>query len=169
MMRSMLAGLEKAGRWTEDLLLTLILIGMIGLASWQILGRNFFGTGVANGDEFLRILVLWLTLAGAVAASRADRHISISLLDRYLDGWQLRLARGLTHVFTATVCGILCWYSFAFVQTSREFEDVLLGNVPAWWLQAVLPVGFGVMCYRHVLLAITSITGQPPGRAEASS
>jgi len=56
-----------------------------------------------NRNEALRLLVLWLTLAGAVAASRADRHVSISLLDRLLEGRALAAARVATHGFTAGV------------------------------------------------------------------
>ena len=81
--------------------------GMIGLASWQIIGRNLFSSTYILGDELLRLMVLWLTLAGAMAASRADRHISISLLDRFLEGRKLALARVTTHAFTAAICGML--------------------------------------------------------------
>ncbi len=158
-MRTLLRGLETAGRWTEDLLLSGILLAMIGLAAWQILGRNVFGGTLIFGDELLRIMVLWLTLAGAVAASRADKHIAISLLDRYLGGWQLRAVRVFTQLFTAAVCGFLAWYTWQFVLTSREFEDTLLGGTPAWWLQAPMPVGFAVMSYRHMLLAIKALFG----------
>lgn len=158
-MKGLLKALETAGRWTEDLLLSAILMSMIGLAAWQILGRNFFGSNLAVGDELLRIMVLWLTLAGGIAASRADRHISIALLDRYLDGWQLKLVRFISHAFTAGVCGLLAWHSLAFVQLSHEFGDLLLGDVPAWILQAPLPVGFAIMCYRHSLLALLALGG----------
>lgn len=163
-MRRILQVLEATGRWAEDLLLSGILLGMIGLASWQIIGRNLFGTNLAVGDELLRIMVLWLTLAGAIAASRADRHIAIALIDRYLDGWKLNLVRFITQAFTSVVCGLLAWYSLDFVQVSREFEDMLLRDTPAWILQAPLPLGFAVMCYRHGLLALLALGGHaPPG------
>lgn len=161
-MNHWLGRLDAAGRLLEDVLLSAILTTLIGLASWQILGRNAFGTTLEMGDELLRILVLWLTLAASVAASRADRHIAISLLDRFVSGWQLNLVRFLNHAFTAAVCALLAHYSLDFVQLSREFEDTLLGNVPAWWLQAPLPVGFGLMAYRHALHAVKSLAGRTP-------
>lgn len=165
-MNRLLRRLETAGRWTEDLLLSAILVALIGLASWQIVARNLDGATLVTGDEMLRILVLWLTLAAAVAASRADRHIAISVLDRYLEGWPLRGVRCLNHLFTAGVCALLCRYSVDFVLLSREFEDTLLGGVPAWWLQAALPVGFGLMAYRHGLHAVNALRGRPaPGEA----
>ena len=163
-MKRLLQALEAAGRWAEDLLLSGILLTMICLASWQIIGRNFFGTNLPIGDELLRIMVLWLTLAGAVAASRADRHIAIALIDRYLDGWKLNVVRFINQFFTSAVCGLLAWYSLDFVQVSREFEDLLLRDTPAWILQAPLPLGFAIMCYRHGLLALLALGGYTPPR-----
>lgn len=161
-MKELLRRLDTAGRWTEDLLLSGLLIALIGIATWQIVGRNLLGTSLVTGDELLRIMVLWLTLVGAVAASRADKHIAIALLDRYLAGWQLNGVRFLSHAFTAAVCGLIAWHAWAFVQTSREFEDTLLGGTPAWWLQLPLPVGFAIMTYRHALHALRFLAGREP-------
>ncbi len=161
-MNGMLQRLDTVGRWIEDLLLSGLLVALIGIATWQIVGRNLLGTSLVTGDELLRIMVLWLTLVGAMAASRADKHIAISLLDRYLTGWQLNGVRFLSHAFTAVVCGFIAWYAWAFVQTSREFEDTLLGDTPAWWLQLPMPIGFAIMAYRHTLQALRFLAGRPP-------
>ena len=37
---------------------------------------------------------------------------------------------------------------------SYEYGDMLMRNIPAWTLQIILPVGFGLMAYRHLILAI---------------
>lgn len=154
---NLLRRLEKAGARTEDTLLILLLLGMIGLAAWQILGRNLFNASFILGDELLRILVLWLTLAGAVAASRADRHISISLIDRFLPVRLVGVAHVITHGFTAIVCGLIAWHSFAFVRMSHEFGDTLLGDFPAWLVQIILPLGFGLMTWRHSVHGLTAL------------
>ena len=148
---SLLGRLERAGRLAEDALLVTLLTGLILLSAGQILLRNFFNIGFIWSDEALRMLVLWLAVVGAVAASRSDKHINIAVLDRFLRG---RLKTGkdiLIHAFTAVICGVVAWYGLAFVRTSHEFGDVLLGQVPAWIPQLVLPVGFGLICYRYAL------------------
>ena len=127
-----LSSLARAGRWLEDALLVLILTGMILLAAAQIVLRNFFDVGFIWGDELLRMLVLWLAVAGAVAASRSDKHIAIELLNRYLPERGALAAKVVVHLFTAAVAGVMAWHSLAFVRTSWEFGDVLLGSVPAW-------------------------------------
>ena len=155
----MLGGLERAGKWGEDAVLVLILTAMIFLAAIQIFLRNFLDMGFIWGDEMLRMLVLWLAVAGALAASRNDKHISIDVLNRFLPERLSLVIKVIVHLFTAVVCGVVAWHSLAFVQTSYEFEDVLLGNVPAWILQAVLPVGFGLIAWRYSLFTLKEFVG----------
>jgi TRAP-type C4-dicarboxylate transport system permease small subunit len=143
--------LERAGRAAEDAVLVVILTGMILLAAGQIVLRNFLDIGFIWSDEALRMMVLWVAVAGAVAASRSDKHINIDVLDRFLPGRVKTLKDILIHAFTAAICGVVTWHSVLFVRTSYEYEDLLLGGVPAWILQVVLPVGFGLMAYRYTL------------------
>lgn len=146
--------LERAGRMAEDAVLVLLLGSMIVLAAGQIVLRNFLNIGFIWSDEALRLLVLWVAVAGAVAASRSDRHINIDVLDRFLPGPVKTLKNVVVHAFTAVISGIVAWQGLAFVRTSHAFGDVLMGGVPAWALQAVLPVGFGLICYRYALFTV---------------
>jgi TRAP-type C4-dicarboxylate transport system permease small subunit len=155
----MFTRLVEAGRIAEDAVLVVILTGMILLAASQIVLRNFLSIGFIWGDELLRMLVLWIAVAGAVAASRTDKHINIAILDRFLPEKPAQAVEVLIHLFTAVVCGMVTWFSIQFVRTTHEFGDLLLGGVPAWWLQMVLPVGFGLISYRYLLFAIKDVTG----------
>ncbi|MCW8925762.1 MAG: TRAP transporter small permease [Xanthomonadales bacterium] len=149
--------LERAGTLAEDLVLLIILVSMILLAGVQIFLRNFFDASLFWGDEMLRLMVLWLTLAGGLAASRMDKHISIEVLDRFLPRGAQIIAKIIIDLFTASICALFAWHSARFVMGSFEFGDVLMKNTPAWVMQSVLPIGFGLMAYRHVVLAIKRI------------
>ena len=157
--RKILGGLERAGKWGEDAVLVLVLTTMILLAASQIVLRNFFDIGFIWGDEMLRMLVLWIAVAGAVAASRSDKHITIDVLNRFLPERAALAVKVVVHLFTAVVCAVVAWHSLAFVQTSKEFEDVLLGNTPAWILQSVLPIGFGLVAWRYALYTVREFFG----------
>ena len=146
--------LEKVGSYAEDALLLFILIAMILLAASQILLRNIFDYSLFWGDEMLRLMVLWITIAGGLAASRMDKHISIEVLDRFLPARVQILTRIVIDIFTAAVCGLFAWHSGRFVMSSYEFGDTLMKNTPAWVLQIILPIGFGLMAYRHLVLAL---------------
>jgi TRAP-type C4-dicarboxylate transport system permease small subunit len=150
-----IAGSDRLGRALETGLLVLILGSMILLAFAQIVLRNFADIGFLWGDELLRMLVLWVALAGAVAASRSDKHINIAVLDRFLPPRLKSLVQLLAHLFTAAICAVVAWFSFQFVLTSKEYEDLILGDVPAWILQSILPIGFGLISWRYSLFVIT--------------
>ena len=149
-----LSKLEKFGTIAEDTLLLLILISMIMLAGAQIFLRNFFDYSLFWGDEMLRLMVLWLTVAGGLAASRMDKHISIEVLDRFLPAKLHIPLKVIIDLFTSAVCALFSWHSARFVMGSYEFGDTLLGNTPAWMLQIILPIGFGLMAYRHLVFAV---------------
>lgn len=149
---------DRLGHAAETALLVLILGSMILLAFGQIIMRNFFDLGLQWGDELLRMLVLWLAVAGAVAASRSDKHINIAVLDRFLSPGLKRAVQLLVYLFTAGICLIVAWFSLQFVQTSREYGDLILGDVPAWWLQSVLPVGFGLIAWRYTVFFVREVS-----------
>ena len=117
---------ERIGRTAENAFLLTLLTAMLVLGASQIVLRNFLGSGLAWGDEALRIMVLWLALIGAVAASRDDRHISIDVASRILPPRARALVAAVVNLFTAGVCAALAWYAWEFVADSRAYEDQLL-------------------------------------------
>jgi len=145
---------ERAGWWLETLTLATVLLAMIGLAAAQILLRNVFGSGLPWADEALRLLVLWSALFGAVAASREDRHIRIDLLGRLLPPTARHAVACGLDLFTCAICCLLAWYSLDFVLDSRRFADTVLGGLPAWAFQAVLPLAFGLIAWRYLVWAL---------------
>jgi C4-dicarboxylate transporter DctQ subunit len=138
-------------RLVESGLLVGILAVMIFLATYQVIARNFFDTGILWGDSLVRVLVLWITLLGAMVASRDDSHIRMDLVSQFLDGSQRIRLRRFGSVFTCAVCGIFAWYSFEFVRSEYEYQEIAFADVPAWMCEAILPVGAGVMCLRYLL------------------
>jgi TRAP-type C4-dicarboxylate transport system permease small subunit len=138
---------------------------MILLAAGQLVARNFFDFGFIWSDELLRMLVLWIAVAGAVAASRTDKHINIAILDRFLPPRLKDIVKIIIDLFTAGICAVVTWYSINFVRTSYEYGDVLLGDVPAWILQLVMPVGFGLISWRYTLFFLKRLAVQFRGGA----
>jgi TRAP-type C4-dicarboxylate transport system permease small subunit len=152
------AGADRFGRAIETFLLALTLGAMIMLAAAQIVLRNFGSGGIDWADEALRLLVLWVAMLGAVAASREQRHVSIDALSRYLPRGMHPWTSFLVEVFTAGVCLALAWFSWLFVADSRMAEDMVLGGrVPAWTVQSILPMGFFLMGYRYTFSSVRRV------------
>jgi len=146
----------------EDGLLVITLSLMILLASTQILLRNLWDSGISWGDPTLRVLVLWVTLLGAMAATREGHHIRIDVLSHYLSeslqGWSRRI----TDLFAALVSGLLAWHSGRFVVLEWQDGIVLFGQVPAWVCESIMPLGFGIMALRFLTGSLTGRRGEPP-------
>lgn len=150
-MSKVLDVLERAGRGVENLLLCTLLLTMVALAVWQIFARNLLAGGLLWADEFLKILLLWLGMAGAVAASREGKHIQIDVLSRLLPDRFKAASQLVTGLFTAAVCGLCAWHAGRFVLMERQFGATVLGSAPAWVFEAVIPVAFGLIAYRYVI------------------
>jgi TRAP-type C4-dicarboxylate transport system permease small subunit len=150
-LRSALRLLERVARALEDGVIVSLLAVLALLASSQIVLRNVFSASLPWSDELARLLVLWLALGGAVAASRDGRQIRIDVVSRMIPERWTWLPDSIATAFTAVVCGLLCWQSVRFVLDSHAFGDVVLGGFPAWLVQIVLPVGFGIMSYRYAV------------------
>ena len=142
----------RIGRLTallEDALLVLMLTVMIAVAVLQILLRNYFDLGLVWGDSLLRAMVLWVGLLGAIVASRNENHISIDILSRFMPPRVQALANIITDLFTVAVCAVVSYYSYRFVELDFEAGVTTFGKLPAWVIEAILPVGFAIIALRY--------------------
>jgi len=140
----------------EDWLLTLFVVALIVLAGLQIVLRNVFDGGFTWADPVLRMLVLWSAMLGAMIAARDDQHIGLDFIHRLVDGVKLRIARVIALGFAAVLCGAMAWYSWGLVQLDREGGTEGVVGIPAWVLELVLPIGFGLMAVRFAIRAFAA-------------
>ena len=124
---------------------------MIVLASMQIFLRNLFDSSVSWGAPLLRILVLWMALLGALAASRGNRQITVDVLTRLLEGRAKSAAQAVASVFTTAVCGVLAFHAGRFVEMERVTGTTAVAGLPAWLFELVMPFAFGLACLRYAL------------------
>ena len=141
----------KALHLVESGILVTAVAMMIAIAAWQVLARNAFGTGLLWGDSFVRVLVLWVAMIGAMVASRTDNHINIDVVTRYLPDRYRRHLKRFANLFTATVLLLFAWYSLQFVLLDYEDGIIAFAGVPAWACEAIMPVGGVIMALRYLL------------------
>ena len=134
----------------ETVLLCCLLLGSIALAALQIVLRNVFSYSLFWADEAIRMAILWLAMIGAMVASGEGRHIAISIVPRYCPVPWHRPASIVSMGFAAIVSGLLAWQSLRFVADSWRYGDSVLGGLPAWAFQSIMPVGFTVICFRFL-------------------
>lgn len=146
----MIGGVLRVLRFVESGMLVGMLAVMIALAAYQVVARNFYDSGIVWGDSLVRVLVFWITLLGAMVASRNDEHIRMDLVSRFLSATGKRLLRRVASLFTCIICSVFAWYSFQLVSMEYEYQDLAFGQVPVWVCEAVMPLGGGVMALRYL-------------------
>ena len=139
----------------EDWLLISMLAVMVVLAVAQIIYRNIYGGGAAWIDPLLRMLVLWVALSGAVIASRTDNHIRIDFFARYIAGRYYFYIKRIVHAYCVLICALIAWYSIRFVQMDYEYGTEAFAGVPAWLTELIIPIAFGLMAFRYLLLFLS--------------
>ncbi|MCW8830285.1 MAG: TRAP transporter small permease, partial [Gammaproteobacteria bacterium] len=133
----------------EDWFLIIMLAVMVVLAITQIFYRNIFGEGIVWIDPLLRVLVLWVAIAGAVVATRTDNHIRIDFFTRYISEKFHKTLQRLVYAFCIFICGLIAWHSVRFVQMDYEYATIAFAKIPAWVTELIIPIGFFMMAVRY--------------------
>ncbi|MDH4134031.1 MAG: TRAP transporter small permease [Gammaproteobacteria bacterium] len=137
--------------WVENALLVSMLVLMVLLASGKIFFRNVIDFSAIGADPLLRILVLWIAMLGAVAASREGRHMGVDVIARWLPARAQSGVRALTDLFTLSVCLLLAWEAWRFVMSEHEKNDIAFAQIPVWVTELILPVAFVLIALRYTL------------------
>ena len=135
----------------EDWALTILVLSLVVLAGAQILLRNVFDAGLSWADPLLRAMVLWSAMLGALVATREDHHIGLDFVARFTHGAARRAAHVIATLFAAVLCGAMAWYSVGLVQLDLDGSSKGVAGLPAWTLETIMPIGFGLMALRFLI------------------
>ena len=163
----MSAAAHRASAWIERVetgLIALLVLAMVLLAGAQIVLRNLFETGFAWADPLLRAMVLWAAMFGALAAARDDKHIGLDLLTHFLHGPIRRVVRAIALSSAAVLCVAMAWYGAGLVQLDFAGGKPIAG-IPAWVVEAIIPVGFGLLALRLAIRAFLPPRSDAPALA----
>lgn len=135
----------------ERVVLAVLVTGMVGLATVQILLRNVWQTGLNWAEPLLGMALLWLTMLGALAAAGLGRHLAIDLATALLPRrWAAWIGRA-TSLFGAIVCVLLAWAAGRYVGFQRDMDITVLLGLPIWKHYMVIPVVFWLMAVRFAV------------------
>ena len=161
----LLGRLEKAGTALETIMLVSMLTAMMLVAVGQIIMREAFGTGFGWADELVRLMVLWLAMVGSIAACRENRHIRIDALSHIMPDIAVKLIRVLVDVFAASVCVVIAFQAWRYLQIEIEYGDEVLVDTPAWIAHSIMPAAFGLMAYQFLIGALRQVGDLVFGKA----
>jgi len=142
----------------ENGIMVVLVLSMLVMAVLQIFLRNLFESGIVWGDILVRILVLWVGLAGAMVASRQGNHINIDILSRYLPKRAGNAVKSAVEFITATVCSVATFYTLRFVEIEFDEGGMAFAQVPIWICEAIIPIAFFVIALRYFILSIITFS-----------
>lgn len=138
----MFAGLRIALRFDEAIA-SVALAAMLLIPLAEILLRPFWGNGIENAPALVQHLGLILAMFGANAA---ERNGHLTTLGGGLGQFgNERFKAGLVlfaNSNAALICGVLGLASWNFVVSEMEAAHSLAYQIPTWWVQGALPLGF---------------------------
>ena len=144
----------------EAAILTAFLALMVSLSLAQIVVRNIaflretLSPQMIWTDPLIRIMVLWLGMIGALAATRDDRQITVDALSRLLPERARSGVRVLTDLATALICGTVAWHAGRLVLDERAMGMMAFGSVPLWVCELILPLAFGLIAMRYLVYVV---------------
>ena len=127
--------------------LALGLMAVIPLVEISV--RPFMGKGIENASLFVQHMGLVLAMWGAIAAERNGHLTSLGRL--FEQGEQF------AHIAAGVICGVLTWASWQFVLSEIASPKELAYDIPVWWLQITMPLGFALL---GVKLAARGVNNQ---------
>lgn len=121
---------------------------LIGLMiGYEVLARYLFNAPTIWAQELSTLLFLWATFLGISRALKRDQHIRISALESFMSERTCFCLRLVTLVFIALLCLLVVFYGSSIFWDSfvRGRSTGTMLNIPNWWTEIVIPVGFGIL------------------------
>ena len=163
-MNKFLGKLDSGLFYAENFIILATLGSMVVLSFLQVILRNFFDTGLLWGDILLRHLVLWVGFAGASLATREEKHINVDILTKLLPPQAVPYTKFCVYLFAIVICYILSKASYVFLTFEVEAGSILFLDIPGWYIQIILPIGFALIGFRFFLKIMEQLFSRFSGR-----
>ncbi|MBM3892089.1 MAG: TRAP transporter large permease subunit, partial [Verrucomicrobia bacterium] len=137
-------------RWFENSFSIICLAAMSLLPLVEIVTRKFFHWGVPGSQLIVQHLTLVIAFLGAALAARDGRLLRLATTSRLVGERTLRFTTIFADAVGAGVTAALCYGSWQFVQVERASGGLLVGDIPRWVVEAVMPVGLALVTLRLV-------------------
>jgi C4-dicarboxylate transporter, DctM subunit len=135
--------MARVWRWllqAEVGLASLALVCMALIPVIEIFSRPAMGKGIDNAPVLVQHLGLLMAMSGALAAERFGHLTSLGVVFPrfYVVGQGC----------AAVVSGILAYASAQLVWSEIPAQQILAYDVPVWWLELVMPLGFTLLAMK---------------------
>jgi C4-dicarboxylate transporter, DctM subunit len=139
----------------EDGAINVVFLVMTTLPVLSIITRKLFDTSIPGAQPIVQHLTLWAGFLGAMLATRESKHLSLSTSELLPEGRGRDYARVFTNTVAASVTALLAYAAIKLVEADMGGTTKLVGGIPEWWSELVMPFALFVMALRLVYRAST--------------
>jgi len=144
----------------EDGVVAALFLLVIVLPVIEILLRPVIGHGIPAEAVIVQHFTFWAAFLGSMLCSREGSHLSLSTAG-FLPGGRARaVSRVFAYTVSAAVTAMFAFASFRMVIADTASDQKIMGIVPYWWSEAVMPIALVVMTMRLVWHASPSLQGR---------
>jgi TRAP-type C4-dicarboxylate transport system permease small subunit len=158
-MKKIVSKFDVSLEYLENTIIVVTLSIMVLLAFLQVVLRNFFDSGLLWGDILLRHLVLWVGFFGASLATRQEKHINVDILTKLLPSKVVPYVKLVVNIFSALIIIILAKASWVLLSFEKEAGTTAFLDIPSWYIQIILPLGFCLIGLRFALKIVEQLSG----------
>lgn len=136
----------------------------IGLMlGYEVAARYFFTAPTIWAEELSRLAFIWATFLAAAALLRHDQHVRVTALTALMGARGRRAARLASLAFIVAFCALVVWYGKDAALNSylRGRTSGTMLDIPAWWMQAAVPLGFALLGAQAALELARTARGAP--------
>lgn len=156
---------NSTGKWAgafgtgENLAITFCLGAMVLIPLLEMVLR--LTTVILPGSSAVQThLTLFVCMLGGAIAAREGRLLALSTVTAFLKERAKAAAALFSGSFAAAITSVLFLASCRFMLQTRDAGDILAYGIPRWLVQAILPLGFGLIAVRLILHAARGWKGR---------
>ncbi len=132
------------------------------LLTWEVVARYVFSAPTIWAAEISQMCLIWATFIAVPRTIARRENIAIEFLHDALPGGLQRAADIFGLIFIAAFCAIVFWYGWDIFLDSfeRGRSTGTMMNIPNWWTEIVIPLGFGLSFFACLGGLVTMARGE---------
>lgn len=142
---------------TEWILAASVILMAVTLIA-NVIARKVFANSIPAADEIGATLLIIVTFSGIGYAARKGRHIRMSAL---FDAVPFKVQKVLIIIISILTCITylyVCYIAYEYIQHTKMLGRVTSAlELPAWIIQTVVPIGFGLGAIQYFLNVVVNI------------
>ena len=113
---------------------------------------RLFRANVPGAIQIVSALTMWIGFAGAMLATRQGEHLSLSTGVGFLPPRIRHFVEAYSTTIAVVVTAMLAYGAWIAVQAEQGSTASLPGGIPTWVAQLIMPIGYGVIALRLILV-----------------